>query len=118
MALSLIPPKNPAVSRVDVLVASFSPFTRDLRHATAKVPSEWKKHRFSWYEPKFKDVKPKDRIKWWNIVPGDQVRVRGDPEGRMHQVSSINKFSNRVYLRAQNVRRDIHSYSNVQNMVV
>lgn len=67
------------------------------------VPRMWNKIRASFKLPKFKDVKPKDRIKWWNIVPGDHVRVSGDPDGAIHEVKAINKYSNRVYLNMQNV---------------
>ncbi|OCH93582.1 hypothetical protein OBBRIDRAFT_771313 [Obba rivulosa] len=49
-----------------------------------------------------KPVKPKDRIKWWNVVPGDQVRLLGDKTGTIHEVHLINKFSNRVYLKREN----------------
>jgi transcription antitermination factor NusG len=49
--------------------------------------------------PRAEDVHPANRIKWWNIVPGDQVRlVRGpfkDPD-RVVEVLSINKFRNLV----------------------
>ena len=51
-----------------------------------------------------KSVKPKDRIKWWNIVPGDQVRLLGDTEGTIHEVLSINRLSNRVFLKNTTVR--------------
>ncbi len=57
-----------------------------------------------WKDPRINDVKPKDRIKWWNVVPGDQVRVLGDKEGSIREVFRINKLSNRVYLKRQ-VRR-------------
>ncbi|GJE84695.1 hypothetical protein PsYK624_007710 [Phanerochaete sordida] len=106
MASALKPPKNAIVSRWDVLLSNFTPYTRDLRHVTAVVPRLWKKQRFSFYEPKYKDVKPKDRIKWWNIVPGDEVRLRGDPEGMVRQVSSVNRFTNRVFLRTEKDHAD------------
>ena len=48
-------------------------------------------------------VSPKDRIKWWNIVPGDHVRVIGDPDDAIHEVSATNKYTNRVYLKTQYV---------------
>ena len=97
------PPAPPHVSRLQVLIGEVTPWTRDLRHVKAVVPRIWNKQRVGFMLPKFKDVKPKDRIKWWNIVPGDQVRVVGDQDGLIHEVSGINKFSNRVYLKMQNV---------------
>lgn len=56
-----------------------------------------------------KAVKPRDRIKYWNIVPGDRVRIIGDKEGQVLEVFKINKLSNRVYLKGSstNVRRDV-----------
>ncbi|KAJ3743407.1 hypothetical protein DFH05DRAFT_1495894 [Lentinula detonsa] len=56
-----------------------------------------------------KIVPVNERIKWWNIVPGDQVRLlggrrggKGGRDGRqvlLHEVVAINKFRNRVYVR-------------------
>ena len=43
-------------------------------------------------------VLPKDRIKWWNIVPGDSVRVMAEKEAKIREVKGVNKFSNRVYI--------------------
>lgn len=45
-----------------------------------------------------KSVPVKDRIKWWNIVPGDRVRLMTDKENRLHEVKGINKYWNRVYV--------------------
>ena len=66
------------------------------------MPRFWNK-RVAWTDPAPKDVKPKDRIKWWNIIPGDEVRVSGDPNHTIHRVRATNKFTNRVYLSEQNV---------------
>jgi hypothetical protein len=44
-------------------------------------------------------VPVKNRIKWWNIVPGDQVRVRGRESEGTKEVFAINKFANRVFLK-------------------
>ena len=41
----------------------------------------------------------RDRIKWWNIVPGDKVRIRGDKSNTIQEVYSVNKFANHVFLR-------------------
>ena len=43
-------------------------------------------------------VKPKDRIKWWNIVPGDQVRVMAEENAKLREVKGVNKFTNRVFI--------------------
>ncbi|KAH9482483.1 hypothetical protein JR316_0004583 [Psilocybe cubensis] len=62
------------------------------------IPRAWVIRR-SKYDPKIKSVRPADRIKWWNIAPGDQIRLRGDPESIIHEVLSINRLSNRVFLK-------------------
>ena len=50
-------------------------------------------------DPIIKSVKPKDRIKYWNLVPGDQVRIRGEESKTIYEVMSINKLSNQVRLK-------------------
>ncbi|KAH7916679.1 hypothetical protein BJ138DRAFT_1051993 [Hygrophoropsis aurantiaca] len=96
------------------------PWTRDFRHLLP-VPKHLAE-RSSFYDPIAKAVRARDRIKYWNVVPGDQIRVRGDARGTIHEVLSINKFTNRVYLRGsvidgnQNkmpVNRSVH-YSKCQ----
>ena len=52
-------------------------------------------------QSKPKDTKPKDRIKHWNIVPGDFVKIRGDTNGPVHEVHRVNKLSNRVILKRE-----------------
>ena len=98
------PPKPPpAISRYQVLIGQTSPWTRNLRHVKVVVPRAWHRERTAFQQPKLKDTKPKDRIKWWNIVPGDQIRVRGDPDGIVHKVVATNKITNRVFLNRQTV---------------
>lgn len=53
------------------------------------------------FDQPIKAVKVQDRIKWWNIVPGDQVRLLGDKEGTIHEVQSINRLSNEVFLKKE-----------------
>ena len=77
-------------------------WTRDLRHVDAVFPRFWS-HRVSFRQPKFTAVRPQDRIKWWNIVPGDQVRVLGSKEDTLREVFRINKLSNRVLLKKEQV---------------
>lgn len=79
-------------------IATSSPWTRDLRHVTAKIPKAWSKSRVE-ADPVVDAVKVKDRVKWWNIVPGDRVRMRGDPDGTIREVMKINKLSNTVSLK-------------------
>jgi hypothetical protein len=43
-------------------------------------------------------VAPKDRIKFWNIVPGDNIRLRGDSSSKIREVVKINKLDNSVYV--------------------
>jgi hypothetical protein len=50
-------------------------------------------------DPIIKSAKPKDRIKYWNIVPGDQVRIRGEESKTIYEVMSINRLSNQVRLK-------------------
>ena len=53
-------------------------------------------------------VKPKDRIKWWNIVPGDQVRIMAEKAGRVREVKGLNKFANRVFVEGDRKVRQLH----------
>ena len=52
-------------------------------------------------QPIPKDTKPKDRIKYWNIVPGDFVKLRGDTNATVHEVHKVNKLTNRVILKRE-----------------
>jgi hypothetical protein len=87
-----------SLSRVQVLRATTtSPWTKDFRHLLP-IPRRWTK-RVTFKNPHIKVVAPQQRIKYWNIVPGDRIRVRGEPEGTIHEVLSINRLSNRVFLK-------------------
>lgn len=55
--------------------------------------------RTSIRDPVIKSVRPKDRIKYWNVVPGDQIRLLGDKKNTLHEVLSINRISNRVFVK-------------------
>jgi hypothetical protein len=74
-----------------------APWTFNFRHL---LPSNrhWAK-RFSFKESALKSVRPRDRIKYWNIVPGDQVRIIGQQEGTIYEVLAINRFRNLVGLK-------------------
>jgi len=50
-------------------------------------------------DPIVKSAKPKDRIKYWNIVPGDQVRIRREESKTIYEVMSVNKLINQVRLK-------------------
>lgn len=41
----------------------------------------------------------RERIKYWNFVSGDKVRVRGHKIKDMLEVTDVNKITNRVRLR-------------------
>ncbi len=74
-----------------------NPWTKDFFHLQPFPPNHLK--RFSFLDVSVKATKPNDRIKYWNIVPGDSVRLIGDKEGKVLEVAKINKLSNRVYLK-------------------
>jgi hypothetical protein len=94
------------VAQVRAAITS-NPWTKDFLHLEA-FPTTYLK-RYSFKDMLVKAVKPRDRIKYWNIVPGDRVRIIGDKEGQVLEVFKINKLSNRVYLKGSstNVRRDV-----------
>ena len=87
-----------------------SPWTKDFLHLQP-FPLTYLK-RFSFEDIVVKAVKPKDRIKYWNVVPGDRVRIIGDKDGKVLEVAKINKLSNRVYLKGATAKvRHVHVYS-------
>ena len=71
-----------------------SPWTRDFRHLEP-IPRHW----YGRLRERGQDVPPKDRIKFWNIVPGDKIRIRGDQASKIHEVFEINKLKNLVFLK-------------------
>ena len=104
-------PCSMSLSRLQVLKATTRiPWTKNFRHLLP-VPKHWSERR-SRYDPGIKAVPVKDRIKYWNVVPGDKIRVRGEGS-KLHEVLSINRFSNRVYLKGTiKVRRLLLVYPN------
>lgn len=86
-----------------LLAATESPWTRDLRHVKSTIPRFWLKSPQG--GPSVSAVKVQNRIKWWNIVPGDQVRVLGSKDTSLREVYAINRLSNRVLLKKERVRR-------------
>ncbi|KAJ8475470.1 hypothetical protein ONZ45_g15595 [Pleurotus djamor] len=86
-------------SRRELLqAATTSPWTKDFRHLRG-FPRHWLKRSNIRGDPVLKSVRPADRIKYWNIVPGDQIRILGDKSGVLREVLSINRISNRVFVR-------------------
>lgn len=96
-------PIQPFTRRQLLRATTTYPWTTDFRHLLA-IPRFWLK-RTSVRDPVIKSVKPRDRIKYWNVVPGDQIRLLGDKTNTLHEVLSINRVSNRVFVKgAVNVR--------------
>ncbi|KAF6762819.1 hypothetical protein DFP72DRAFT_877023 [Ephemerocybe angulata] len=83
--------------RTAIDATTTSPYLTNLNHLLT-VPRAWLKRR-SIYDPKLKSVRTKDRIRFWNIVPGDQIRLRGDKSNTLHEVLSVNRLSNRVFVK-------------------
>jgi len=81
-----------------------SPWTKDFLHLQPFPLNHLK--RFSFEDIIVKSVKPKDRIKYWNIVPGDRVRIIGDKDKRVLEVAKLNKLANRVYLKGATTKTD------------
>ncbi|KAL0580907.1 Transcription factor mbp1 [Marasmius crinis-equi] len=98
-SLDVMPLKR--LTRHDIITAvTKSPWTTNFRHL---LPVTSRLHR-SLDRPTVKDfskkvARTKDRIKWWNVVPGDQIRLLGDVRGTLQEVMAINRFRNRVYVR-------------------
>ena len=87
-----------------------NPWTKDFLHLQP-FPTNLLK-RISFQDIIVKAVKPKDRIKYWNVVPGDRVRIIGDKDGKVLEVAKINKLSNRVYLKGATAKVcHVHVYS-------
>ncbi|KAF8165081.1 hypothetical protein B0H34DRAFT_687721 [Crassisporium funariophilum] len=74
-----------------------NPALSNLNHLRS-IPRAWLLRQTK-HDPKIKSVRVGDRIKFWNIVPGDHIRLRGDEDSTIHEVLSINRLSNRVFLK-------------------
>ncbi|KAI0829408.1 hypothetical protein BC628DRAFT_1314938 [Trametes gibbosa] len=90
----------PVTAKELAFAATTQAFTRNFRHLLP-VPRFLVRGPFMPGQPRPKDTKPKDRIKHWNIVPGDFVRLRGDTKGTIREVHRVNKLSNRVLLKKE-----------------
>ena len=90
------------IARWQVLKATtVNPFIRDFRHLLP-CPRRWFKIQ-DWANPRVQAVRPQDRIKYWNIAPGDSIVDRLDTTKTVEQVLAVNRFSNKVYLKGVRV---------------
>ncbi|KAL0949189.1 hypothetical protein HGRIS_009267 [Hohenbuehelia grisea] len=95
-----------AFSRRELInAATTSPWTKDFRHLQS-IPRHWFRRSNIRGDAVLKSVRPADRIKWWNIVPGDQIRVLGEKDTGLREVLSINRISNRVFVRGVSDSKD------------
>ncbi|OBZ71921.1 Cell division cycle-related protein res2/pct1 [Grifola frondosa] len=78
-----------------------TPWTKHFRHLLPAPRWLVQRRNRVQGDPVVKVVKPKDRIKYWNIVPGDQVGLLGDSTRAIHEVHKVNKLTNRVYLKKE-----------------
>ncbi|KAG6866488.1 hypothetical protein C0991_003032 [Blastosporella zonata] len=93
------PSARPFTRRQLQAATTTRPWTKHFRHMLP-IPKTFMK-RFSLRDFAIKSVRPRDRIQYWNIVPGDQIRLLGDKKNTLHEVLSINRFSNRVFVKGQ-----------------
>jgi hypothetical protein len=90
--------RKAGLRRLEAVEASTkSPWTRDFKHLLP-LPRYW----INPQQPRsVKAVPATDRIKYWNIVPGDQIRIRRDRDGAIHEVQAVNRLRNKVFLRSK-----------------
>ncbi|KAK2466418.1 hypothetical protein APHAL10511_002060 [Amanita phalloides] len=95
---------TPLTRRQLLNAVTTKPWTTNFKHLLP-IPKKLLK-RTSIRDPLIKSAWPKDRIKWWNIVPGDQIRLLGDKSNTLHEVLSINRVSNRVFVKGAVTTRE------------
>ncbi|KAJ7162576.1 hypothetical protein C8R43DRAFT_990768 [Mycena crocata] len=101
MSRAVVPkaPLNDFLRR-SLLEGSRLPWTTNLNHMRA-LPRKLRlnKQRDA-FDPHASDKRhfPKDRIKFWNVVPGDRVRIRGRYGNRLREVFKIRRLENIVEL--------------------
>ncbi|KAJ7179465.1 hypothetical protein C8R46DRAFT_1073842 [Mycena filopes] len=90
---------------------SFNHMRRVPRHLNAGL-----KHHFDSFNPteKLGVTISKPRIKFWNIVPGDQVRIRGRAGNQLRLVWRIHRLENTVEFPTENDTSSIYSYARCQ----
>ncbi|KAG8883169.1 hypothetical protein FRB97_007104 [Tulasnella sp. 331] len=93
-----------------------SPLTRDFRHALA--PTKLRAYAPAAYlRNPYKGVPVSERIKHWNIVPGDKVRIIGgafQDKEVVRQVDAVDKLMNRVYIKGLTGKGGKKAKSNLQ----
>ncbi|CAK5262470.1 unnamed protein product, partial [Mycena citricolor] len=98
------------------------PWTSDFNHMR-KLPRHIRMHKKTQadnFDPTTTDAPkiPKERVKFWNIVPGDQVRVRGRYGNRLRDVSKIRRLENLVEFpptdQSSNTPSPAYSYASCQ----
>ncbi|KAJ7591501.1 hypothetical protein C8J56DRAFT_825667 [Mycena floridula] len=77
-----------------VSAVSTEAFTKNFRHLLPiqRMRDEMKRAEYR------RTVPASYRIKFWNVVPGDRVRVLGDEDKAIYDVKAINRLANRVYV--------------------
>lgn len=91
-----------------IRIVTKDPWTKDFKHLLP-IPRHWMKSANG--SRGIRAIPPKDRIKYWNIVPGDKIRVRGDRSGIIQEVMAINKLRNRVHLKDTATVCTVSAYS-------
>jgi hypothetical protein len=74
---------------------TLSTVTRSLKHL---LPFRFQRRPGDRRDKEEEPVHVNERIKWWNIVPGDKVKILDFKDTRQWRVHSINKLSNKVYV--------------------
>ncbi|KAG9034341.1 hypothetical protein FRB95_013377 [Tulasnella sp. JGI-2019a] len=94
-----------------------STLTRDFRHALA--PTKLRAYAPAAYlRTPYKGVPVRERIKHWNIVPGDKVRIIGgtfQDKEVVRQVDAVDKLMNRVYIKGLTGKGGKKAKSNLQS---
>lgn len=78
-----------------------STLTRDFKHLLAPTKLHGYASSVLVREPR-PGVRQHDRIKHWNIVPGDKVRIINGPyadKNAVREVAGVNKLTNKVYIK-------------------
>ncbi|KDQ14100.1 hypothetical protein BOTBODRAFT_159628 [Botryobasidium botryosum FD-172 SS1] len=72
------------------------PLTRNFRHM---IPLSKRARRLMPKKALKKEVPVDDRIKYWNLVPGDRVRIKGENKDKIVTILSVDKFKNQLLLK-------------------
>ncbi|KAJ6567222.1 hypothetical protein DFH09DRAFT_1156356 [Mycena vulgaris] len=102
------------------------PWTTNFTHMR-RVPRKYRaepKYQMDSFDPHNTSsfIIPKTRIKFWNVVPGDQVRIRGRYGNKLRQVFKIRRLENIVEFplpqgAGADARPPAYSYSSCQLFV-